>query len=368
MADDATRHDPLDQNANPEDLEQEIVEKGADADEAAAAEESAVNPDTAVAVEATAETFGVDVAAETGSEENVLVESSEAARVEEPTDKELVTDNEESNEAAMANDAGAVGEVDQATVAESDQGAEDTEAEEEGARKHKNRESTSEKAKKAAAERLKRGIAVSESGAPTKELDPLRKRGKNYRAKFALVLKDKEYSIEEALELVKQTAYAKFDAAVELHAHLKGEGVRGTVALPHGNGKTKKVAVADDETIEKIAAGKFDFDVLLATPSQMPKLARYAKQLGPKGLMPSPKAGTVTEDIDKTKAEIEGGRIEYRADKNRVVHLSIGRVSFPTEKLKENLECVEQVLLSHKILSLNLSATMGPGVKVALTR
>jgi large subunit ribosomal protein L1 len=149
---------------------------------------------------------------------------------------------------------------------------------------------------------------------------------------------------------------------------VKGEAVRGTVVLPHGTGKTKKVAVADEETIEAIAAGKLDFDVLLATPAQMPKLAKYAKLLGPKGLMPSPKAGTVTDDIEKVKGEISGGRVEYRADKTGVIHLGIGRLSFTTAQLVENFQTIETALGNTKVVTVSLAPTMGPGLKVQFAK
>lgn len=215
------------------------------------------------------------------------------------------------------------------------------------------RQSTSEKAKLAMAEKARR-------------LDPLRLRGKKYRAKFALIVPGKAYPAEEALDLAKQVSVTSFDGAIELHCQVKSDTLRGTVSLPHGSGKTKKVAVATDEVIEEIAAGKLNFDVLLATPTQMSKLSKYAKLLGPKGLMPSPKAGTVTEEIEKVSAEIQGGRVEYRADKNGVVHLSIGRVSFPTEALLENYKVLEQVLTSAKIISMSVSPTMGPGIRIAI--
>lgn len=303
-------HDPLDQNIDENEISDIDAEKVTDTSDVTSAEESAINTDTEVALEATEE-LGTDLSEE--------VEAGE-------------------------------------------------EAEEVVEKKHKNRESTAEKAKKAAIEREKKGEAVSASGAPIKKLDPLRKRGKNYRAKFALVNRTQVYSIDEAIELVKQTTTTKFNAAVEMHVKIKGDNVRGTVVLPHGNGKTKKVAVADDETIQAISEGKIDFEVLLAVPAQMPKLARYAKLLGPKGLMPSPKAGTVTDDIEKVKKEIEGGRVEYRADKNKVVHLSIGKVNFTNEQIKENYQAIEQILTSQKIVSISLASTMGPGIKVQLTK
>jgi large subunit ribosomal protein L1 len=235
-------------------------------------------------------------------------------------------------------------------------------APEEVQEKKKNRESTSEKAKKAAAARAEAGITeVSRK----KQLDPLRNRGKKYREMAKLVDKSKLYSLEEAVELAQKTSMSKFDGAIELHIKVKAEGVRGTVVLPHGTGKTKKVAVADDATLEALAAGKMDFDILLATPAQMPKLAKFAKVLGPKGLMPSPKAGTVTDDIEKVSSEIGGGRVEYRVDKNGVIHLSVGRVSFKKEQLVENIQTILALLTSAKVQTISVSATMGMGVRVA---
>ena len=229
--------------------------------------------------------------------------------------------------------------------------------------KKKGRQSTSEKAKLAAAKREQ----ATGSPAPTskKELDPLRLRGKKYREMAKLVDRTKVYSAEEALELAKKTSTSKFDAAIELHVNVKGENVRGTVTLPSGNGKTRKVAVADDDVLQKIAAGTLDFDILLATPAMMPKLARFAKVLGPKGLMPSPKTGTVTDNPDAVIAEINGGRIEYRADKSGVVHMSIGKVSFSTEQLLANLQAVQVALAAAKVASMSVASTMGPGIKLA---
>ncbi len=232
-------------------------------------------------------------------------------------------------------------------------------------RKHKNRESTSEKAKRAAAERE---ATKDTPAALAKVLDPLRLRGKKYRAVVALVDRTKRYTPEEALALVKELSTASFDAAVELHIVTKGEAVRGTVVLPNGNGKTRKVVAATDEVLEELAAGTFNFDVLLATPAQMPKLAKFAKILGPKGLMPSPKAGTVTDNIEATMAEINSGRVEYRADKTGVIHLSIGKVSFSTEKLLENYNVLMQALVTAKVMSIVAAPTMGPSVRVVVAK
>ncbi len=231
----------------------------------------------------------------------------------------------------------------------------------------KRRTSTSEKAKAAAAARAEAPEAAEAPLAPAKRaLDPLRLRGKRYRAEVAKVDRSKKYSLEEAIALVQATSSVKFDASVEVHVQIKNDGVRGTLDLPHGTGKIKKVAVATDEVIDQIAAGKFDFDVLLATPAQMPKLAKFARTLGPKGIMPSPKAGTVVDKPEEAMAAFAGGRVEYRADKTRVVHLGVGRVSFAPAQIKENIEALLEVLQSARILSVSLASSMGPGVKVQL--
>lgn len=299
-------HDPLDQNFDENEIIMEEIEKINDTGEVEAAEESAMNTDTDIAQEATEATF---------ISEDVLEE--EAQLVEEALEK-------------------------------------------------KGRESTSEKSKKAGEARKTK--TASAEPVSQKKLDPLRLRGKKYREAVALVDKDKQYTAEEAVALAKKSSYSSFEGAIEAHFKVKTEGVRGMIVLPHGTGKSKKVAVADDETIEAIAAGKIDFDILLATPAQMPKIAKFAKVLGPKGLMPSPKAGTVTDDIEKVKSEIGGGRVEYRVDKTGVVHASIGRASFTDVQLVENFRVLEAVLLSSKILSISLSATMGPGVKVEISK
>lgn len=230
----------------------------------------------------------------------------------------------------------------------------------------KRRTSTSEKAKAAAAAREEAAVETPVVPAVKAGLDPLRLRGKRYRTEVAKVDRTKKYTLEEAIALVQATSSVKFDASVEVHVQIKNDGVRGTLDLPHGTGKTKKVAVATDEVIEQITAGKFDFDVLLATPAQMPKLAKLARTLGPKGLMPSPKAGTVVEKPEEAMAAFAGGRVEYRADKTKVVHLGVGRVSFKPAQIKDNIDALLEVLQSARILSVSLASSMGPGVKVQL--
>ena len=221
-------------------------------------------------------------------------------------------------------------------------------------------------------------------------------RGKKYKEKLKLVDRKKLYTVQEAVKLVKDTTFVKFDESVDLSVKLGvdvkrgGSTVRGTIALPHGTGKKVRVGVitmggkikeAEDagaeiaggeDLIAKIQEGFLDFDVLVATPDMMPKIGRLGKTLGQKGLMPNPKAGTVTNDIKKTVAEIKSGRTEFKADKAGLINIKVGRVSFDAEKLVENLKTAFDALAKAKtsgvegsfIKSLTLSSTMGPGIKI----
>ena len=223
------------------------------------------------------------------------------------------------------------------------------------------------------------------------------KKGKRYIESAKLVDKSTTYSVADALDLVVKTASAKFDETVELHIKLGVDGrnadqqVRGVVVLPHGTGKTKKIlalAKGDNAEIAKKAGADFvgaedmvtkiqseswfGFDVCVTTPDMMPVIGRIAKVLGPKGLMPNPKSGTVTTDLAKAIAEIKAGKVEYRLDKNNIIHVMIGKVSFGTEKLSENMTTLMDAIIKAKpaaakgtyIKSVSLSSTMGPGIKV----
>ncbi len=220
--------------------------------------------------------------------------------------------------------------------------------------------------------------------------------GKRLNETAKLVDKNKVYSLAEAAALVKQTAKAKFDETVELHIKLgidpkqSDQIVRGTVTLPHGIGKTRKVAVitkgekqaeakeagADmiggDDLIEDISKGSLDFDVLVATPDIMKDLSKVAKILGPKGLMPNPKAGTVTFEIGDTVKELKKGRVEYKNDSYGIIHCPVGKVSFDAEKLADNIKTLFEAVSKAKpssskgqyIKSVSVSSTMGPGIYV----
>ena len=220
--------------------------------------------------------------------------------------------------------------------------------------------------------------------------------GKRLAALDKAVDQEKLYLLEEAAALVKKCATAKFDETVELHVKLgvdpkqSDQQVRGTVNLPHGVGKTKKVAVvtkgekqkdatgagADivggDDLVDRISKGFLDFDILVATPDLMKDLSKLGKILGPRGLMPNPKSGTVTMDIAKTVKELKAGRVEYKVDEYGIIHVPVGKASFETKKLADNARTVLEALLKAKpsaskgvyMQSVTLSSTMGPVVKL----
>ena len=223
------------------------------------------------------------------------------------------------------------------------------------------------------------------------------KKGKKYVEVSKLVEKNKLYTSEEAVKLVKETNPAKFDASVELAMRLNldtkkaDQQLRGALVLPNGTGKTKKVLVlargaqaeaareagadyvGDMDMIAKIEQENwFDFDVIIATPDMMPVLGKLGKLLGPKGLMPNPKTGTVTMDTAKAVKEVKGGRVEYRTDSYGNVHVLVGKVSFTEEKLLENIKAFVSLIMKSKpsvvkgeyIKNISVSSTMGPGIKI----
>ena len=222
------------------------------------------------------------------------------------------------------------------------------------------------------------------------------KRGKKYLEAAKLIDSNKKYSLEEAVELVKKTSTVKFDATVEAAFRLNidprkaEQNLRGAVSLPHGTGKTVRVLViargakakealdagadyaGDAEYLEKIKMGWFEFDMIIATPDMMGELGKLGRVLGPKGLMPNPKTGTVTMNIEQTVKEFKAGKVEYRTDKVGNIQVPVGKVSFSDEALKENIQAIYRQLLRIKpstvkgvyVLSANVTSTMGPGVKV----
>jgi large subunit ribosomal protein L1 len=224
--------------------------------------------------------------------------------------------------------------------------------------------------------------------------------GKRYREQYDKIDRDRAYPAAEAIGLVKETAAAKFDETVEVHLLLgvnvrhADEQLRGTLALPHGLGKDVKVAVfaqadkardaeaagADfvggQDLAEKVQEGWTDFDVAIATPDMMPTVGQLGRVLGPQGKMPNPKVGTVTEDIEKAVTEAKAGKVEYRTDRQAIVHMAIGKASFDEDKLLDNYSAVVDEIIRAKpssskgkyILSCTLTSTMGPGIRVDTTK
>ena len=287
-----------------------------------------------------------------------------------------------------------------------------------GAEKHEVREAVvakagkrSEKALKEAEEKAEKE-ARKEAGDTTPQSDDaeahvkkgpkpitrprLERRGKKYQDAAKKIEKDKVYTLTEALKLATETSPVKFDASVEIHVRLgvdprqADQNIRATVALPHGTGKTVRVAVfapegdhaaakkagadivGDETFITQLEKEILDFDILVATPQYMPKLGKFARLLGPRGLMPNPKSGTVATDVAKAVTEAKAGKIEYRVDKQAIVHLGVGKVSFGADKLADNARAFFDSLNAQKpssikgayVKSIAVTTTMGPGIKV----
>lgn len=210
----------------------------------------------------------------------------------------------------------------------------------------------------------------SESGEP-KLVKRSRKapgRSEKYKAAKAKVDPTKLYALSEAIKLMKDTSYTSFDGTVELHTVLKKDGVSVNVKLPHSAGKAKIVEFADDKTLAKLKAGKVDFDVLLATADMMPKLVPFAKLLGPKGLMPNPKSGTLVKSAAEAKS-FGGNSITIKTEKKApLTHTAVGKVSQKEAELAANIEAALAALGKTQVVKASISATMGPGVKLALDK
>ena len=248
------------------------------------------------------------------------------------------------------------------------------------------------KAERAAAE----AAGEKPKGAAPVTRPRIERRGHKYQEAAKLIEKGKLYTLKEALDLAIKTSPVKFDAAVEIHVRLgvdprqADQNIRTTLVLPNGNGKTVRVAVfapadickvakaagadvaEDEEFLKQLEKGEINFDVLISTPQYMPKLGKFARLLGPKGLMPNPKAGTVTMDVEKAVKEAKAGKIEYRVDKQAIVHIGVGKTSFGVEKLLENANAFFDSLKAQKpnslkgtyVKSVFVATTMGPSIQI----
>lgn len=237
-------------------------------------------------------------------------------------------------------------------------------------------------------------VKVAQKQNPTRSR--LERRGKNYRKAAEAVEKGKAYSLKEALELAAKTSVGKFDSTIEVHVNVNvdprqaDQNLRGTVSLPHGTGKTVRVVAfvgadqvaaakkagadiaGEDDVLALLDKQQLDFDVLVSTPQLMAKLGKYARVLGPRGLMPNPKSGTVAANPTKAIEEAKAGRVEYRVDKQSIIHLGVGKKSFDAAKLYDNTKAFFDTLNASKpasvkgalVKSIAVSSTMGPGIKV----
>lgn len=221
--------------------------------------------------------------------------------------------------------------------------------------------------------KVKKSKAANRSTKKTKK----QTHGTKYLEAVQKVEKQKKYPLTEAIELAKQTSYAKFPGTLELHINTALKGIRGLVTLPFIAGKKLVVLafgkgapesvdlVGTDEIIAQIEKGKINFDVLVATPEWMPKLAKVAKILGPRGLMPNPKSGTITDNLTKTVAELQAGKTEYKTEPSgQVIHLSVGKVNQPPEEVAANIKALILTIGKTRIKQLTLSSTMGIGIKI----
>lgn len=194
-----------------------------------------------------------------------------------------------------------------------------------------------------------------------------RSRSKSYQVIAQTVDRSKQYALPEALDILTKLQRSKFDETVELHVNTIETGISGNITLPHGTGKTIRVAIADDDILAEVQRGKIDFDILLAAPAMMPKLARVAKILGPKGLMPNPKNATLVKDPQKAAENFKKGQVNFKTEaKSPIIHLTIGKMSFGIKKLSENIEALIDAIKKEKIRNVTLKSTMSPGIKVQI--
>lgn len=216
-------------------------------------------------------------------------------------------------------------------------------------------------------------IEVSEETEETKKTKtlkarPPRQRSHRYREKLTFIDRKKTYPLLQALELLRKINFAKFDSAVELHVNVLEKGLSGQLNFPHGTGKKIRVEIASDALIETIQKGKVDFDILVSHPEMMGKLARIAKILGPRGLMPNPKNGTISEDPERLALNFAKGQLNFRTESQApIIHLTVGKLSMKEQELSENITSVIKAIGTGKIVNATLKSTMSPGIKLDLS-
>ena len=202
-------------------------------------------------------------------------------------------------------------------------------------------------------------------------------RSNNYNTVAKIIDKNKKYLLKEALEILPSLKIARFDETIELHINTTEQSVSGNFTLPHGTGKKIRIEIANltedpkhvEEIIKKVEAGKIDFDILLATPDSMPKLAKIARTLGPRGLMPNPKTGTITPKPQEVAKKFEGGQINFKTEsKFPILHLTVGKISFGEEKLFDNIQAAIAAVQTKNIKNITLKSTMSPGIKLDLSK
>ncbi len=249
-------------------------------------------------------------------------------------------------------------------------GLEDLEKEQKQEQKKKSAEKKMEKAREtvdAKEEKADEKKVVKKSSSQKKkgQVGP----GKKYLAMKKKVDDSKKYHLKDAVALLKELKHASFDEAVDLHLNVDKTGLKGEVELPHSTGKTVRVAILDDKLLEQIGTGKIEFDILITHPSYMPKLARFAKILGPKGLMPNPKAGTISANPEEVAKKFSKGMLRWKTEpKFPLIHQTIGKISFDDAKLVENAVAFIQSVGKMHILNAYIAITMGPSIKIDLEK
>ncbi len=225
-------------------------------------------------------------------------------------------------------------------------------------------------------EKMEKAKKLIEASAvrPKKEKEEVKKvkvnvRGKNHQKAMKLIDKTKTYSLQEAIELLKKVKYAHFDESVELHLVVDAEGLKGEAELPHTTGKVTRVKVVDEKVLADIEEGKFDFDILVTHPSFMPKLAKFARVLGPKGLMPNPKAGTISTKPEEVAKKFEKGALRWKTEaKAPLIHQMIGKISFSTKDLVENAQALLLSVGRSHLQKAFVKTTMSPSIKLNLDK